>query len=1053
MATWRRRLCLAVCLLVAFAMSAAAQQRRATVREYRKVFRTYPYSDPNPVPVVGRIYPYFRFEGYTDQPVDREWTVVELENDYLRVTILPEIGGKIWSAVEKSTGRSFIYNNQVVKFRDIAMRGPWTSGGIEPNYGIIGHTPNCATPVDYLARTGSDGSATVVIGVLDLLTRTPWRLEVTLPPDKAYFTTRSFWHNATPLEQPYYTWMNTGIKAAGNLELIYPGTHYLGHGGEVAPWPINPANGKNIAFYEQNDFGPYKSYHVFGRYSDFFGAYWHDDEFGMGRYSTRDDKLGKKAWIWGLSRQGMIWEKLLTDTDGQYVEVQSGRLFNQAAEQSTVTPFKHRGFEPYSTDTWTEYWFPVKGTRGFVKANERGALNVILPGTPRPAGSKGAPPATSNTLEIRFSPLQQVNDTLEVFDGDRVVFTTRLSLEPMETWVQSIDVRVPADRLRVRIGDWLDYRPVADDELSRPLESPKDFDWESVQGLHLKGKEWMRQREYVQAQAALEACLRKDPNYLPALSDLAMERYRAMDYQGAWDLARRGLSIDTYDPASNYYYGLASIRLGRTVDAMDGFEVAASSPAFRAAASIELARIYVRRGDLGKASDYADRSRQLKSDNMEAFQLLSVITRLRGDRNPSVTQFAASPDPLSHFSRFERYLILKDEKSRQEFVNGIRNEMPHETFLELAAWYHDLGRLQEARQVLELAPPNDEVLYWLAFVQDALRDPASAETLRKADAASPRLVFPFRSESAVVFDWAMRRSSNWRPKYYLALILWSRNDTARARDLLASCGTAPDFAPFYAARAKAFEPVSRDASLADLRHAAELDPREWRFGKLLVERYLEDKAFGQALDTADRYFKVAPANYMLGMLHAKSLLLNRRFADASSALGRLNVLPYEGSTEARALYREAELMVAVAEMMAGRSDAALRRVTAARDWPEHLGAGKPYPEDVDERLEDWLAAQCLEKQGRSADARALLERLATSGRAKPGLGRLLAALAAKATGGQASGERTLAEWAGQQSDPRVADWGRRLFAGERPAWPAGASSTEEWRVLAEWIER
>ena len=70
------------------------------------------------------------------------------------MTVLPEIGGKIWAAVEKSTGRSFIYDNHVVKFRDIAMRGPWTSGGIEPNYGIIGHTPNCATPVDYVTRTG-----------------------------------------------------------------------------------------------------------------------------------------------------------------------------------------------------------------------------------------------------------------------------------------------------------------------------------------------------------------------------------------------------------------------------------------------------------------------------------------------------------------------------------------------------------------------------------------------------------------------------------------------------------------------------------------------------------------------------------------------------------------------------------------------------------------------------------------------------------------------------------------------------------------------------------
>ncbi len=156
----------------------------------------------------------------------------------------------------------------------------------------------------------------------------------------------------------------------------------------------------------------------------------------------------------------------------------------------------------------------------------------------------------------------------------------------------------------------------------------------------------------------------------------------------------------------------------------------------------------------------------------------------------------------------------------------------------------------------------------------------------------------------------MRKTDNWRPKYYLALVLWSRNDMARARDLLTSCGNAPDFAPFYAARAKAFEPVSRDQALADLRRAAELDPREWRFGKLLTERFIEDKAFGPALDTATRYFKASPDNYMLGMLHAKSLLLNRRYAEASDALAKLNVLPYEGATEGRALYREAQLMLA-----------------------------------------------------------------------------------------------------------------------------------------------
>jgi hypothetical protein len=296
------------------------EQGPAKINEYNKTFKTYPFSDPDPIPEVGKIYPYYRFDGYTDKAVNKEWKVVELENDYIKVMILPEIGGKIWAAFEKSTGKSFLYYNKVVKFRDVAMRGPWTSGGIEANYGIVGHTPNCATPVDYVTLKKEDGSVSCVIGVLDLLTRTSWRIDINLEKDKAYFTTASSWFNSSPFEQPYYTWMNTGLKAEGNLEFIYPGTKYIGHAGEYAEWPIDK-QGRNISFYEQNNFGEYKSYHVFGKYTDFFGGYYHDEDFGMGRYSTHDAKAGKKVWICGLSDQGMIWEKLLTDTDGQYVEV------------------------------------------------------------------------------------------------------------------------------------------------------------------------------------------------------------------------------------------------------------------------------------------------------------------------------------------------------------------------------------------------------------------------------------------------------------------------------------------------------------------------------------------------------------------------------------------------------------------------------------------------------------------------------------------------------------------------------------------------------------
>ena len=400
-------------------------QQKATIKEYEKIFKTYPFSDPDPVPGVGRIYPYYRFDGYTNSAVQKEWKVVELENDYIKLMILPEIGGKIWAAIEKGTGKPFLYYNHVVKFRDVSMRGPWTSGGIEPNYGIIGHTPNCATPVDYTTMTKPDGSVSCIIGVLDLLTRTSWRIDINLPADKAYFTTSSFWYNSSQIEQPYYTWMNTGIKADGNLQFIYPGTKYLGHEGEYSDWPINRQNGKDISFYKNNDFGGYKSYHVFGKYTDFFGGYWHDEDFGMGRYSTHDDKAGKKIWIWGLSQQGMIWEKLLTDTDGQYVEVQSGRLFNQSADGSTFTPFKHKGFLPHTTDVWTEYWFPVVKTKGFVAANNFGALNIKH---------------ENEFLKIYFSPLQKTDDELKITSGDKIIFSKILRLSPLQSFADSIKI-------------------------------------------------------------------------------------------------------------------------------------------------------------------------------------------------------------------------------------------------------------------------------------------------------------------------------------------------------------------------------------------------------------------------------------------------------------------------------------------------------------------------------------------------------------------------------------------------------------------------------------
>ena len=930
-------------------------QNQPTIKEYKKVFTTYPFSDPDPIPKPEtKFYPYFRFDGFTDKPVQKEWKVIELENDYIKLTILPEIGGKVWSAIEKSTGKDIVYNNHVIKFRDIAMRGPWTSGGVEGNYGIIGHTPNCATPVDYLTMTKEDGSVSCVIQVLDLLTLTSWKLDINLPKDKAYFTTSSFWYNSTEFEQPYYTWMNTGIKAAGNLQFIFPGKDYLGHDGDHHPWPMSKEKGVDLSFYNNNNFGGYKSYHVSGKYNDFFGGYYHDDNFGMGRYSNHDDKIGKKIWIWGLSQQGMIWEKLLTDTDGQYVEVQSGRLFNQAGETSSLTPFKQRSFSPGQTDVWTEYWFPVKETKGFVKANNYGAVNVKN---------------ENGWLKIYFSPLQKINEKLEVFDNGKKIYDKDISLSTLQVFKDSIKIAVNPNNLRLTIGEnklvW-NSNP-EDGDLARPLAMPKDFDNNSVYGLYLQGKNYISFKDYTKAEENLLSCLKKDPNYAPALVDLATLQIRKLQFKEAISTASKALAIDTYDPSANYYYAVANLHLGNITDAKDGFDIAASSVSYRSASYTELSKIYLRENDLNKAIEYCEKSLINNQYNIEGLQLLAVIFRLQKNTTKASEILATLNmlDPLNHFIGFEKYLSDNSEASKTQFTSLIRNEMPEQTYLELGIWYQTLNLKEDALKVFSLAPQNAEIIYWKAFLENKSFDISKIK---------PGTSFPFRSETAIILEKLIQTNDQYQLKYHLALIEWNRNNLSKAKELFLACGTKPVDPAFYAAKADLMKDDSQLA-IASLQQAIKLDNQGWRYYKLLAEHYIIEKQYDKALAVVEPFYKKHTHNYILGMLYAKTLLLNKKYAAADKFLTQLQILPFEGATAGRQLYHEAKLMQAISEMNNKNYKKALLFIADAKLFPENLGVGKPYDENIDERLENWLDYECYTSLGDTQKAKKSLEKI------------------------------------------------------------------------------
>lgn len=993
-------------------------QQQATVSESVQTVKTYPFSDPDPVADPSDLfYPYFRFDGFSAKGIDQLWKVVTLENEYIQLTLFPEIGGKIWGAVDKTTGKEFIYNNHVVKFRDIAMRGPWTSGGIEFNFGIIGHVPTSSTPVDYVTRQKPDGSVSCYVSSYELVTRTLWTVEVNLPKDKAYFTTTTTWHNSSSIDQPYYHWMNAGYPAAGNAEFCYPGTNYIGHGGELHSFPLDE-QGRDISWYEKNDFGNSKSYHIVGKYNDFYGAYWHDYDFGSIHHADYDEKLGMKIFLWGLSREGGIWEDLLTDTDGQYIELQSGRMYNQPASNSSLTPYKHTAFGPQATDQWIEYWFPVKGIKGVSKAGRIGALNVLR---------------EEGFLKLYFSPLQKLSTTVKLYEGEKEVGSFPLNCGVLETWKDSIPLNesVAVGKLKVVVGEnLLVYSEVPSDNItSRPKQLPADFDWNSVYGLYTQGEQWMNQKVLDKAEKYFLASLEKDPYYLPALTGVASLYYRQGRYEEALSRCKTALSINTYEGEANYLCGLCNMALGNKTDAKDGFSVASYSMDVRSAAYEKLAEMYLMDNNWSKAEHYALRSKEFNRMNLNADHVLMVVYRKTGqpDKAKAIIDPLLEDLPLYHAARFENYLLNRmDEK---DFGSLIRNELPFETYMELAEWYEAVGCNEEALTLFSFAENYPIAGYKKAWLLHKSGDEAgSMIALEKANAQSPEAVFPFRPTSLKALEWAKTVRPDWKISYYEGLIYWANQDKAKALALFEGCSEA-NYAPFYMSRASLKEGESR---LTDLLKAEQVDG-SWRTGFALINYYISNNQWQQAVEIGKKYIKKYPSNYYIGLKYAKALCETGQYQPCISLLSKIQVLPNEGSYAGRAVYREANLYRAMEQLRSKNYKQVMRSVEASKEWPENLGVGKPYDNMIDSRLEDYLEAKAVAGQGDRQKASALLSTVAgyQTSHSYFDSGNLLSALALRELGKESEANRMVTSWSMNFSGNRIAEWCTAIYRDDK----------------------
>jgi tetratricopeptide (TPR) repeat protein len=358
-------------------------------------------------------------------------------------------------------------------------------------------------------------------------------------------------------------------------------------------------------------------------------------------------------------------------------------------------------------------------------------------------------------------------------------------------------------------------------------------------------------------------------------------------------------------------------------------------------------------------------------------QALAIVYRQKGLPTKAQEMLARImvADPLNHMARYELYSLKPSPRSLKQFQSMIRNEYPHETYLEIALYYHSLNLNTEARQILSLVQEYPVASYWMAYLWKT-DDPQQAQTyLSQALEMSSLLVFPYREETIPVLQWALKHfPGEWKTKYYLALVLWSKERTEEAQQLLQECGH-PDFAPFYIVRAYFLQEQHPQMAKLDLEKAVEVNSSSWRNWFRLISFLNQQGLSQEALTVADKAAQQFPEEIPIRIERIRALMSQKRFAEAADILENTVVLPSEGATGVHNLFVQCHIQLGLEAIRQKDYKSAIQHLEKSQDYPENLGTGKPYAPDF--RLQEYFMALCFERLGERQKAESLRKSIHT----------------------------------------------------------------------------
>ena len=890
----------------------------------------------------GSVYPYPVVEKISDEKKDKKYHAVFIENEYIKVMILPELGGRVHMAYDKVKKRHFVYYNQVVKPALVGLTGPWISGGIEFNWPQH-HRPSTFLPTDFSIEEHEDGSKTIWCSEVERMFRTKGMQGFRLYPGKAYIEINVKVYNRTSFPQTFLWWANPAVVVNEHYHSVFPPdvNAVFDHGKrDVSSFPI--ATG---IYYKQDysagvDISKYKnipvptSYMAIKSKFDFVGGYENDVNGGLLHVANHHVSPGKKQWTWGNGDFGIAWDRNLTDEDGPYIELMTGVYTDNQPDFTWL--------QPYEEKSWVQYFMPYSEV-GYVKnATKDAILNLDV--------KDGEATVILYTTGI----YRGVRITLKDKKG-KLLLDKETCMSPAEPFKTSVKVGgvAPEDLIaevrdkdgKVMVSyqaDKPEIKPVPDP--AKAAKDPKDIS--SIEQLYLTGLhlEQYRHATYNPLDYYQEA-LRREPGDVRCNNAMGLWLMRKGRFADAEPYFRTAIATLTernpnpYDGEPYYNLGWSCKMQGKNDEAYEAFFKSAWNAAWQDPAYFSVAQIDTLRGKYTEALDAIERSLVRNWHNHKARQLKCSVLRKLGRTEEAVswTDDSLKIDRFNMGCRFEKYLLTRDENVLAEMKSLMRG-WSH-GYMEYALDFAGAGLYDEAIELLQayLSGAHDvyPMIYCALGYYYSLKgdNENSLKYYKKLEEANPDRCFPNRIEEVNMLQDAINNNPQGAKANYYLGNFW------------------------YAMR-------QYDNAIACWEESVKLDdkyPTVWRNLSLAYYNKLNDKSLALkaiekafALDETDAriLMELDQLYKKLGRDHAGRLALLEKYIDLTDSRDDLSI-------ERITLYNQL-----------GRYEEARKLIAARKFHPWEGGEGKITGQYVLCRIE---LAKIAIKEGRFADALSLLK--------------------------------------------------------------------------------